>query len=651
MIPDVSVVASLLFLAAISAPGIALLRRAGPFLTPLELVGYGAPLGMVLGSLALLGVSAVLGFAPGPIGLVGLGALAAAWWLAGGRSLLPAVLGERARVALDGRKPGAVLRTRLAGARRTIGLGGLVLLAFLAVRWAQFWIAAVPTVDGDLWAGHVNLWGDWPVHFGIVSAFTDGGMIPPEHPRFSGHPLSYHFLADLTAAAMSRLGMGPAAALSLHSYVGCLLVAVAIFAFARRLTRRTDAAALALLLFVYGGGLGFLAAANRMAASGDVLGTLAAGPWDYHWKTDLNYQWVNMFFGFLASQRAFLYGLPLACAIFALLLDAIRRGSTRRFLAAGLVAGLLPLAHLPTMLALAIVTPVLVVAFPRRGWLVFLVAWGALAAPQVLLQQGGSPGVLAAFRVLLGWVAGPDPWPWFWLKNMGWFAPLVLVALIARRVVPERSRRLLAAFMAIFVVANLVVFQPWDWDNHKILVYWFLAVVILVAALLARAWRRHPSAAVRTLIVGIIVTMVLSGALEDLTALEGKSRYLMLTADQIALAAEVRARTPADAIFVTGMENNDPIAMLTGRRLYVGYPNWLWTEGIPYEARREEALAILRFDAGAPSLIARDGIDFVVIGPYERNTLKADEAAFRARYTALVTVGAYTVYDVRTPRS
>ena len=386
-----------------------------------------------------------------------------------------------------------------------------------------------------------------------------------------------------------------------------------------------------------------------MYTSGDILGTLAAGPWDYLWKTELNYQWVNIFFGFLASQRAFLYGLPLACAILALLLDAVRRGSTRRFLAAGLVAGLLPLAHLPTMLALAIVTPVLVVLFPRRGWLVFLVAWGAVAGPQLLLQQGGSPGILAAFRVQLGWVGGSDPWSWFWfwLQNMGWFAPLLLVALVARRVVPERSRRLLAAFMAIFVVANVFVFQPWDWDNHKILVYWFLATVILVAALLARAWRRHPSVAARTLIVGIVVTMVLSGALEDLTALEGKSRYLMLTADQITLAAEVRARTPTDAIFVTGMQNHDPIAMLTGRRLYVGYPNWLWTEGIPYEARREEALEILRFTDAAPSLIARDGIDFVVIGPYERDTLGADEAAFRARYPALVTVGAYTVYDVR----
>jgi hypothetical protein len=45
--------------------------------------------------------------------------------------------------------------------------------------------------------------------------------------------------------------------------------------------------------------------------------------------------------------------------------------------------------------------------------------------------------------------------------------------------------------------------------------------------------------------------------------------------------------------------------------------------------------------------MAAIGIDYVVIGPHERDQLGANEAAFKARYPVLVQVGEWTVYDVR----
>ena len=96
-----------------------------------------------------------------------------------------------------------------------------------------------------MFAGHINLWGDWPVHIGIVSSFVDGANFPPEHPRFAGHAFAYHYLSDLTAAAQVTLGMDIPGALSLHSYILCVLVAIGLYAFARRFTRNTGAATLA----------------------------------------------------------------------------------------------------------------------------------------------------------------------------------------------------------------------------------------------------------------------------------------------------------------------------------------------------------------------------------------------------------------------
>jgi hypothetical protein len=642
----ISVAASLALMLAMSALGIALMTRFARHLEPLERWSYGAPLGMVIGSLALVPVATVFGLRVEAVVLVGVGCLllAAATWFASGVGRIRASEPQTAAATVGGMSSGW---RSIGPAVRRVGLLPVLVIGAFAIRWAFFWRDALMVSSKGLYAGHVNLWGDWPVHLGIVSSFAYGANFPPSHPRFDGHAFAYHYLSDLTAAAMVPLGMDPAGALALHSYVGSVLVALALFAFARRMTRDRTAASLTLVLFFLGGGLGWLATATAIDGSNDVLGTLATQAWDRQVKRELNLQFVNMFFGFVASQRAFLYGLPLAFAILSTLLVAVRRADVRLFIVAGAIAGLLPLAHLGTLLALAIVTPVLFLMFPSRAWLAFFGIWMAVAVPQLLTQLGGGAGALSAFRLQIGWVAGPDPWPWFWIKNLGWFVPLLIAGLLTRHLVSERARRFLLAFMVLFVAANMAAFQPWDWDNHKLLVYWFMAVAIVVAALLVRIWRRRPDLGSRTLVLGVILSMTLSGVLEDVGTLLGQSRFRMLEPDQLLLAEEVRAKTDRDALFVVGMQNHDPVAMLTGRRIFMGDDNWLWTEGIRYEERREEVRRIYRAEPGTEALLAERGIDFVVIGPNERDALQADEAAFRSRYPVLVSAGEWTVYDVR----
>jgi hypothetical protein len=642
-----SVAASLALLLSMSTLGVALLWRFAPHLQPLERVAYGAPLGMVVSSLTLVPLATVVGFRVEVIVVVGAGSLLLAAVVRYGRTVFEGGLLPELEASVATLRAGSADGTSMGRRVRRISLLPTIVIGAFAVRWAIFWKDALVYTANGLYAGHVNIWGDWTVHLGIVSSFAYGANFPPTHPRFDGHAFAYHYLSDLTAAAMVPLGMDPAGALALHSYVLCVLVAIGLYAFARRMTRNRLAATLTVVLFVLGGGLGWLATAATIEHSHDVVGTLSTLAWDRHVKNELNMQFVNMFFAFLASQRAFLYGLPLAFAIVSTLLVAVRRADIRLFIVAGAIAGLLPLAHLGTLLALAIVTPVLFLLFPSRAWFAFFGVWMAVAVPQLLTQLGGGAGALAAIRLQIGWVADPDPWWWFWLKNLGWFVPLLVAGLLTRRLVPERSRRFLWAFMTLFVAANIVVFQPWDWDNHKLLVYWFLAVSIVVAALLARIWQRRPQLGVRILVGGVVISMTLSGALEDVGTLMGQGRTRVLVPDQVALAAEIRARTAPDALFVVGMENQDPVAMLTGRRIYVGFFGWLWTEGIAYQARTDEVHRIYRAEPGTESLIAKHGIDYVVIGPHERKDLQADEAAFRKRYPVLVTVGDWTVFDVR----
>ena len=647
LVVDVPTLLSLLLLGALASTGIAALDRFARFLTLLERFAYGAVLGIVAGTLALVPAATLLGFSPPVVlgtGVVSVVVAALLVVAPGGRRRgagPPAALGERLRELVGRIDPWAS------------GLGAL-----LVVRWALLWSSALTLRPDGLWAGHEYIWSDWPTHLGIVTRFAFGGNFPPEHPLFAGLPLSYHYLSDLTPAAFVVLGMDPLAVLPLHSFVLSILAVMGLYAFARRLSGVRSIATLAVILFVFGAGLGWVATVARIDSSHDLFGTLANAPWDAKAQADLHIRFFNPYFAFLMSQRAYLYGLPIAMLTVTLLVRAARQRSMRTFALAGVVAGLLPLAHLPTLLALAMVTPFLALllaprpwhlrAIPWRGWIGFHLLWVAVAIPQLLMQLGGGAGALAAFRLDIGWVADPDPWWWFWLKNLGLFIPLGLLAFGTRRILPPRAHRTLLAFMPIFVVANVFAFQPWDWDNHKILIYWFLALTILVAALLVRAWRSTPSATLRLLLVGVVATMTLGPALENLDQLEGHGQYRMLTTEQLQIAAEIRDVTDPKALLVGGMQPQDPLMELTGRRLLMGYWGQLWVSGIAYQQRQADVGTIYAMGPRADTLLRQYKVDYVVIGPDERSKpLNANEAAYAARFPVVAHTDNYRVYDVR----
>ncbi|HYI66737.1 MAG TPA: hypothetical protein VEW95_07440 [Candidatus Limnocylindrales bacterium] len=624
--------AGIAFMAALAAPGIAVLRRAADRLAPLETIAYGAPLGAVLGTLAILLLARLMGLPAATI-LVGAAAVAAALlvsfpWSASSPRQQPDLrhLWQRAMRSLS--EPSILVPALVVG--------------LVIARWLIFWSEALLYGEAGMVANHVNVFGDLPVHLGNATSFAFGDNFPPEHPRFAGHPLAYHHLTDLTAASLITLGVDPGSALTMHSAVFSALVGLAIFAFALRLTRDRGVAALALVLFVLSGSLGWLEVVGQMAAAPDSLGGRL---WAFERVREAGYEWQNIFYGFLMPQRAFLYGMPLAFLALTLALDGKRRDDALAFVAAGAVVGLLPLAHLATMLALAIATPFIALLLPTRKWIGFFAAWILVALPQLLLQQGGAPGALASLRFQLGWVMGSVPWPLFWLKQVGLFLPLVVVALALPRLLPRDSYRLLAAFMSIFVAANILVFQPWDWDNHKVLVYWFLATCVLVAALLVHLWRRR-GVAVRLMVVAGVMTMLMSGILEDLNQLLGRDRYPLFTAEEIAFAAQVRDDTPPDAVFATAPINNNPVGVLAGRRVLLGYPGWLFAEGLPWQARDADLRTIYAFADGAEALLDQYAVDYVVIGPVELATMGPDVEAYRSRYRAVITSPNYEVFEI-----
>lgn len=660
-------VAACLVMLALGLPGVIALRRLNARLTALEEWAYGLPLGVVVGSLALLTLAIIFrGLSTALVVAVAFASLAGALW-AWPWSILAARLGA---AAARQRRLGfaATTTARRSPRHETVPAQGplvavlalfgpvsLCILGAFIVRWAILWGTAL-TYDGQgLWASQTYIWGDWALHLGDVTSFVYGDNFPPQNTRYVGTPLAYHYLTSITGAAFVKLGMLPTAALALHSFVFSILLLLGLYAFALRLTGDREAAGVSTGLFLLGGGLGWLIVAGEMNRSRDLLGTLAREPWNQGQQNDLGFNWPNLFFSLLEPQRGYLYGLPLILLALTLLLVGVETEERRIFAGAGLVAGTLPFAHTSTLVALALIAPFIALLFPTRlwtwlrNWAIFFGLWIATAVPQLYLQQGGQRGETGQIRWLVGWITqqSREPWLWFWAKNLGWFLPLLVVALASRELLPRGPRRLVWAFMPTFVICNLVAFRPWDWDNTKFFLYWFLATSILVGALLVQLWKAHRAPAIRLVLAGITATMILSGLLVNYQQLAGKDRNLMMSAEELRVAEEVRALTPPRAVFAVGLQHNHPVPMLAGRPVVMSYTGWLYAFGIEYGERERDLRAIYALAPNTPALLAKYNVDYVVIGPNEAQTFKPNVATFRSRYERIISTGSYEIFKVR----
>jgi len=275
-----------------------------------------------------------------------------------------------------------------------------------------------------------------------------------------------------------------------------------------------------------------------------------------------------------------------------------------------------------------------------------------LAVPRLLMAVPGDPGAPPEHqypRWLIGWMSGADVPAWFWIKNTGLFIPLLLLALLSPLALRGRARLLIAPFSLVFIVANLVKFQPWDWDNSKLLVFWYLASAVAVGAMLVRFWRSQAFGAIGASVIWL--SLVASGVLSLMQFLppQGPS-YVWFTAEEIQLAADVRRLTPAKAVFVTGEQPNNPIADLAGRSVLMSYPGWLWSYGINYNQREADLSRIYSGDAAALELLHRYHVAYVVIGPDERSTLHANVDYFNAGFQLALHTANYEIYAVPPPR-
>jgi hypothetical protein len=521
--------------------------------------------------------------------------------------------------------------------------------------------AYVYTPNG-LYAGYVNIWGDWAAHLSFAGSFAYGHNFPPEYPIDPGHHLGYPFMIDFLAANLVPLGSRLTSSLVLTSGLLGLAFPAVLYLAAQRFVGGRAGPAMAVFVFLLSGGLGFVYLLGDLQHLG--LAALLHLPREYTLNRDLNYQWLNPVLAYLVPQRSTLFGFSLALVALAMLWVAAQSGSGwRPFVFAGVLAGVMPIFHVHaygTVVALSLFWAV----FTRRAqWLGFFIPALAIGVPILVWMWppantsvcGNSPS-LHGYCFEVGWLSYLDwqhdlpiwigrDWAWFWIKNTSVFIPLLVAAQILRKWISTPFPSWFAPVWLWFLVPSVIVLQPWDWDNTKFFVFWALLGSILVGGFLARMFQRGAGSAI--VASGLLVLLGLSGALDLARASDfGVSAVRFTDTGGLQVADWVRAHTSPTALFVVADEHNSPIPTLAGRRVLIGYPGWLWTYGLPdYIQKGDDEKRILKGDPATPDLVQRYGVDYVMIGPQEIPR-GASRAYWDQHGTLVYDNGEYAVYKV-----
>ena len=592
-------------------------------------------------------------------------------------------------------------------------------LVVAAILWRAFQRAMIETPEG-IFTGLLNNFGDLPFHLSVITGFSFGNNFPPQDPTYAGVRFTYPFLTDFVSAIFVRCGADLRQSMFVENFVVALAFVGLIHRWALEMLRDKLAAIIAPVLVLLNGGFGWVLLWDQLLQKNDdgLLGLLRSLPPSFTVVPETTWRWGNALSTLLIPQRGFLLGLPLAVIVFTQwwlatgnTTDAETRGngdaakedkpeearnktkkrardlrvpaslrlrisSVHRMIAAGIVAGLLPLVHAHSFVVVMVVGGCIALLQRRwRDWITFAFVASVIALPQMWWSTHNSAvnsGTFFAFE--FGWDSAKERYfdfnlvgsqflqtmprlrtivertpdvLWFWLKNSGLFIPLTIAAVLWREkgkyIVPRRVALFLLPFSLCFIVPNVLKMAPWIWDNIKVLFYWWLASAPLVALLLARLWRQ--GGLKRALALSLFACVTLAGALDVAAIVLRSNQYGIFTAQGIQFAELIKRETEPQAVVIHAPVHNHPV-FLTGRRSLMGYPGHVWTHGLEFAPREAE---INRVYAGAPDAVAilrKYGVDYAVVGPLERNLMNVNEAFF-ARFPLVGEVGEYRLYKIK----
>jgi hypothetical protein len=506
-----------------------------------------------------------------------------------------------------------------------------------------------------------NNLGDLSIHLTYIRQFASGVPLWPDNPIYVFSKLRYPAGTDLFNAVLTCLGMDVIRGLV---WTGLLASAATCYAFYRW------AGTFGIAAFLFNGGV----------ASFPFLRTLSFQ--DYQGANTI--AWKSLPLAMFVTQRGLLYALPAGLFLlyqwrarlypeaplpFSSSTSAVGGNETAApsqrpplpfWLELSLYATM-PLFHVHTFMALTAVLGFLfLLGNAKARWsLFFLVAAAFIPASFCVWVISDNFHAGSVLQWKPGWVQKQGdfamPFVQFWLVNFGAWVPLILffVGITVLTVwkqfraadfkIPASLAFLIPA-MAIFLLGYLVKTAPWEWDNIKIIVWAYFIILPFLWTDLIAHWPLHLRAVVcLALFASGFVTLF--GGLAA-----GKTGFGVADRAEFDAVGIIVRKLPTDARYAGFPTYNHPV-LLQGRKMVLGYPGHLWTQGFDYGAVENKLQSLMKGLPNWKENARAVGARYLFWGREEKTNYAASTRPWE-RESALVAAGEWgAIYDLESPRS
>jgi hypothetical protein len=529
-----------------------------------------------------------------------------------------------------------------------VALGRLVLFVLLPTIFLCWIIVISILYNGTIVRGAV--YGDLPFHLNLINACVHGcnkrrsSLFGNLSPFFAGEPLAYPVIVDFVSAIMIGCFDTP---LQWAIVIPSLPFTYSLFSvlhyIVQSFSRRPVSVALAPWLFLFLGGLGWTHTFDS-AVTSDPTADLV-----HFWGHQKYEYWFHPILHVLLPQRLSLFSMPICWSYILLLM--IGRRHWKIYFTCGLFIGLLPQVQGHSLITLLEWTFAYgFINFPWssikeygkhiRLWLILATPALALSIPQLTPFVGRV--VTESFWTLVPiWVDDHRNFFRLWWYGLGVFWVIALFHCFTS--LDWRQFKLYIPSLFVFVLSNVIHYQPWNLDNTKVFYNgWVPMAVAVVSHYLATLYHAKFRFS-RFLSLFLAVAAVASSIIGLFKAVRFAPN--LWNDDSVYRIAQWAIKhSDPKSVWLTDSHHNHPISCLAGRQILIGYRGWLPSHHLN-DSARVEAIEALKQNADNTKLIDEFNVDYVCFSSAETSELDFRFPAHTKKWKLVYEQVRYSVWE------
>jgi hypothetical protein len=196
------------------------------------------------------------------------------------------------------------------------------------------------------------------------------------------------------------------------------------------------------------------------------------------------------------------------------------------------------------------------------------------------------------------------------------------------------------AALAIFLLGYLFKLAPWGWDNLKLMVWaYFLVLPYLWRDLIA-----HWSLPAR---FGVCIALFASGFVSLFGGLKSGD-HGFADRGEVDWLGVVTRKLPVEARFAAYPTYNHPL-LLQGRKVALGYPGHLWTEGFNYAAAEALLQQLMNGQGDWLNAARQLRVRYLFWGSEEKINYLSSTRPWEKAFTQVAASAWGTIYDLQSP--